>query len=414
MSGINLEKIAEWIRCEQMTFSQAVVSYQLNKEEKQQLKDLLQDVGTEKEKMLELLLDDIANCPSSYYAEKMAVLFGSTAYEDLGEDESVYLQFVKKGYTLTLSALRKKLNLPLSINKKIICREEFALPEYSILEYDGDIVNPHRTDVFFFGAASCGKSSMVCSVIRELCKRGDVTFEPFCDESDKTAEYYQAVLKCTEHFYKTTVQSSADSLLFCQLKDEGRRRLTLIDSGRRGLADLTKLQNTKGDDVRQNSIYRVLSNDNTKMLFFLIDYHVIASNNSRTLFQQVMALERAVQSLTYDGTGKNNTKNCTMSRVKTLGLVFTKCDRQSSVSKKQMLEMIHTFIDEHLQNLLRTLEEVCEKYSVNEGNDNKPYIIPFTLGNFTVGNTLLYDPKDTILLTELILSTCPKQLWWNC
>ena len=414
MCTIDLHEIAEWIRSDQMTISHAVSTYRLSKEEKKKLKDLLRCLGTEKDELQALLLEDMEQNPSKYYAEKMSVLFDGNGSEEELDDDDVCSRFIKKGYSLKLSALQEKLNLPIAINKKVICMEDFSLPDYSIKEYDGQIVNLHRTDVFFLGAANCGKSSMVCSILRELSRREGVSFEPFCDDSDISKEFFEIASKYTKEFYKTTTPSSPDSFLFCQFKDESRKRITIIDSGRRGLADLSKLQNEKGSEIYQEGIYRVLSNDNSKMLFFLIDFNVIADNNSRTLFHQVMALERAIQSLIYDGTGKNNTKKCTMSKVKTLGLVFTKCDKRSSVSKEETLEVIHSFMDEHLQNLLRTLDDACRKYSINKDNEYKPYIIPFSLGRFTVGNTLLYDPTDSYTLTELILSTCPKQLWWNC
>lgn len=346
------------------------------------------------------------------------MLFDGGCEEDVGHlgAKDVFRQFVCEGYTLSMPEVADACGLPSTISKEIVCSEDYVLPDHSIREYDGSIVKDHRTDVFFFGAANSGKSSLVCSVIKQLVDQDKASYEPYGYYNDITEEYYAAVMECTRNFYKATAPSSADNLLFCQLKANSRKRLTFIDSGRRGLADLAKLHNANGAVTKKEGIYRILSNDNSKMFFLLIDYAFIKKNNSRLLFEQAMMLERAIVSLQYDGDGAQHTKGCTMNKVKTLAIIITKCDKEKGYleSKEKVMANINRFFNEHLQNFLRNIEELCRKYNINSKNENKLYVFPFSLGRFTVGNTLLYDSSDSDAIASVILETCPKQLWWNC
>ncbi len=409
MEGIKLTDIVKWIQEGELTFSQAVTNYNLSGIEKGALRNLLKAVMAERKQqeapMREALLADMKAHPSSYYAERLEAIFlkDGPMHSSDGNEPEAFSNFMASDATLTFDEVAKALSLPPSVSEKVVCSGEYILPEYYLEEYWGEILPLKQTDVYFLGAAGVGKSSIACSIIRTLVDKFQAEAE--FDKSDtKQKEYYEAVMSCTKEFHKFPVPSDKDMLLFCQLKfKNSRKHLSIIDCGPRALVDLANHNKNKGN----RNIYNLLSNGNDKIIFFLIDYDTVLEDNTRTIANLLLSFESALLALSHDGVG-NSTSGCTMSKTKLMGVIFTKYEK-SGDSIAEVKQKIDAFVDNYMLNFKNAMQESFEQYRVNKENLYKPYFIPLSLGNVTIGNTLIYDTIDSYSLAKLVLDYSPNR-----
>ncbi len=409
MQGVKLTDIVNWIVAGELTFSQAVVNYNLSGIEKGALRELLRSVKAERKQqeapVRDALLDDMRADPLQYYPERLDMIFQKEGPEPLSDETAPEAlgAFMSSDATLTFDEVAQALSLPTSVTQGVVCSGEFMMPEYYIEEYWGEILPLKQTDVYLLGAARSGKSSIAAALIRSWVDRFDA--EPEFDPTDvKQKEYYEAVKSLTRDFHKFPVSSDKDMLLFSQFKFRGNRKhVTMIDGGSRALVDLTDQNRNKG----RRSIHNLLANGNDKVIFFLIDYGVVLDDNSRTISNLLLSFESALLTLTHDGIG-GGTRDCTMSRTCMMGFIFTQCDKGGD-TVAQVRERILNFSDNYMLNLRNSMCECFAKYKVNRQNNFSPYLFSHSMGKVTIGNTLLYDPNDSISLARSILDNCPNR-----
>lgn len=413
MTAPNLNDIASMIASGKISPGAAAASYSLTASQLAQVNRLVEslssDVKTE-------LLDHMKSSPQFYYPQVMrAILNGNFT------DEAVFSgvpgplgRFAKSGEGISWTDLLEAgIVNPSMTPEMVMAEEDLRLPVYSIKEYSGDIVDRHRTDVFLLGIAGSGKSSLACSLIRQLVDSCDYEYQPLRDgvDEEKTSEYFRAVMEITRDFHKPVAASLADNLLFAQLRDRNsRRRLTVIDGDSSVMADLAKLLSKDSAAVRNDTVYRIMANSNSKILLFLLDYRHIKARRQRTLFRQSMMIESVINALSTDGDPGKPEKNCSFSRVEGVAFVITKCD----TSEADALNVINAFIEESMKTVMMRLEVVNQKFGINKDNGYRPYILPVSLGRFTVGNTFGYDPQSSRRLAELVARLTPTQWPWHC
>ncbi len=409
MEGIKLTDIVNWIVAGELTFSQAVVNYNLSGVEKGALRELLRSVKVERKQqeapIREALLADMKANPQDYYAERLDMIFQKEGPEEILDESEpdAYRAFMASDAELTFEEVAQALSLPPSVSESVVCSGEFLLPEYYFEEYWGEILPLKQTDVYLLGAAGVGKSSLAASLIRTWVDKFDG--EPESDQTDvKQKEYYEAVKSLTGNFHKFPISSDKDMLLYCQLKFHGsRKHITMIDCGPRALVDLANENRNKG----RRCIHNLLSNGNDKVIFFLIDYGMVLDDNARTISNLLLSFESALLTLTHDGPG-GSTEGCTMSRTCMMGILFTQCDKGGE-SIVKVKERIDAFVDNYMLNLRNSMSEFFEQYKVNKQNNYSPYILSHSMGKVTIGNTLLYDSSNSTSLARLIFDNCPNR-----
>ncbi|MCM1520077.1 MAG: hypothetical protein NC098_04770 [Lachnoclostridium sp.] len=323
-------------------------------------------------------------------------------------------EFIESGQRLTWEEILGAGVLPRPLPREVVTADEdMRLPVYSVKQYEGGIVAPHRTDVFILGVAGTGKSSLACSLIRQLVDVCEYEYQPMKSSPDdaKTADYYNAVMDITLRFNKPVAPSLNDNLLFTQLRDtHSRRRLTIIDGDSNDMSDLARINTPDGVIFKKYNIYRIMGNRNSKILLLLFNYRQIKTSGHRTMFNQSMLIERFLNAMTSDGSPDNPEKDSSFSRLKGLVFVFTKCDNQDP----DALNVINRFLEEHLKTVMMRLDIINRRFGINKENGYRPYILPVTLGQFTIGNTFIYNPETSINLAKLITSITPTQWPWQC
>lgn len=53
------------------------------------------------------------------------------------------------------------------------------------------------------------------------------------------------------------------------------------------------------------------------------------------------------------------------------------------------------------------LSDACRKFRINKADGYRPYVLTFSLGSFYVGNTVLFDPSDSMDLAATIERLAP-------
>lgn len=410
----DLKDIARRITAGEISRGIAAVEYSLTAPQIARLSRLLtsmeNDVKAE-------LIENMRTAPQNYYPQVMRNILNHNL-----SDPSLYTgipgplsRFVETGETIEWNDLLEGGVIPRGFTPDmVISDEDMRLPVYSLKEYSGGIVDDHRTDVFLLGIAGCGKSTLACSLIRQFADSCDYEYQPLKNHADepKTSEYFKSAMEITKRgFHKPVAPTLAGNLLVCQLRHRNsRRRLTMIDGDSSVMADVAKLHSRGQDTMKEETVYRILSNDNSKILLFLLDYGLIKAGRQRTLFRQSIMIESVLNSLGNDGTGSDPKKGCTYSKVKGIGFVITKCDPGEADSER----IINRFFDEQMKTVMMRIDVMNRAYGVNKEMDYKPFIKPVTLGNFTVGNAFVHDPRTSRELAEMISNLTPTQWPWHC
>ncbi len=414
MEETDLREIANRIVAGEITRGMAAVEYSLTPSQLVSLSRLLTSIEND---VKAELLENMRTSPQNYHPQVMRNILNHNL-----TDPSLYAgipgplsRFAETGETLEWEDLVKAGVIPSGFTKEmVISDEDMRLPVYSLKEYTGAIVDPHRTDVFLLGIAGCGKSTLACSLIRQLTDGCGYEYQPLKNDSDepKASEYFKAAMEITKHgFHKPVAPTLSGNLLVCQLRDRNsRRRLTMIDGDSSVMADVAKLHSRGQEVMKEETVYRILSNDNSKILLFLLDYGPIRAGRQRTLFRQSIMIESVINSLSNDGTGRDPKKGCTFSKVKGVGFVITKCDPTES----EPMKVLNRFFDDQMKTVMMRLEGLSRNYGINKENEYKPYVMPVTLGRFTVGNSFVHESRTSRALAELIARLTPTQWPWHC
>ena len=60
---------------------------------------------------------------------------------------------------------------------------------------------------------------------------------------------------------------------------------------------------------------------------------------------------------------------------------------------------------------MENLSDMCKKYGINANSKNayKPYVITFSLGQFYLGNSVIFDNTDSKRLADFVVSATDRR-----
>ncbi len=376
----------------------------------------------EYEKQLyEDLLNHMRDNVNQYKSNAMQFLFKlKTPEEAMLMEDSPKGRFLKAGLKLTTKHLIDKGLLPR--DNKVLCdsvvKGDFVLPQLKFDEL-GDFPQD-RTDVYFLGCPSSGKTCVLAGFLNYLRNIGQMGYvaqfnknkmdlcRPYCDKLIEGISSYKAPQSTdreTISFLKIDTGANRD------------RKITIVELSGEAFEEMSN-SNMNGRAVWEKmGAAQCLQNDSKKTLFFLLDYStIIGQNISYSEVGQTLRLENALSTFCYDGPDeKDRTRHCTMSKVKTVAIIITKCDLMDQqegrpLSKQERSEIAFKYLKEHCRNFMNELEKTCEEYGINnyKGSKFKPFVLTFSLGQFYVGNSVVYDDSDSETLANFILACTDK------
>lgn len=365
------------------------------------------------------VLNDMKAYPERYRQENLGYLLGYKKIDDkqregLQKEPSPYADFLLSGMTLSYDDLVEYDVIPKEIKKQDLVRPDFVMPATSIKDM-GEFPTG-RTDVYFFGVPRSGKSSLLSGLVYSLHDEGIAGYESHIVRGkDPCLKYYNGLINCMST-KKPPQGTATDTISFMKLniKDNGKKyvnRVNFVELSGEAFEAIAE-KNTPGCDLwAELGATKCLESKNRKLLFFVLDYSIIAGRSSKTESEGESEGERQRQCLedalkVFGTDGENNTgKNCTLSKVDTVAIIMTKCDLMDCKSYEERKEMAQEYIDQNFREFMGTLEEKSRSFGINEQNNYKPYMLLFSLGQFYVGNTFLFDNYYSEKIIDFIRTT---------
>lgn len=375
----------------------------------------IEKIRRQSEGLKRALLEDMKMNPWRYRQEEMRNLFNGIdlsnegVCEFLEEQDDPMSRFLLTGSKLSFADLVDSGVVPADIKKSDIMAVDYQMPATQVKDM-GEFPS-ERTDVYFLGVPRSGKSSVLAGIIYTLWKKGLAGYEPsLVDGKDPSQGYYQGLIRAIST--KKPPQGTAiDTVSFMKLnirnnRENRRNPVTMVEISGESFRQLA-LKHTLGADAwKQLGATKCISNNNRKCLFFVLDYSVISEKNlngdTRAIDQQ-MALESSLDVFLCDGPNpKDPSRGCTMSKVDTVAIIMTKSDLMDVDTQEERLDVAEDYIRDNFLNFMNNLQDNCKKFGINKANSNRPYILAFSLGRFTVGNTVLYNSTDSDAIIDFI------------
>ncbi len=372
----------------------------------------------ERQYLVERILADMRVHPDEYNSAKMRFLFCvQQAPEAILEGDDYKGRFLREGYFMTFDDLYRGGIIPADVPelRNAVFKNDFEVPQLKMDDLREQEMG--RTDVYFLGLTCCGHSSMLAGVIKYLHDFGRGVYVPHRNKEgiDMCVPYCNAVLRGLDEC-KLPQSTCRETMSFLQfnLGDDFDRKVTFVEYGDGAIG---RLANAITDDPEvwdRESLGRCLRNDNPKTLFFVVSYQMISKHKPVSEPHQAEILENALVAMDCNGEGKKGEKNCTMSKVQTVAIVFSHSDLMDEeagrpLNKVERRKIAMDYLDSRLRSFMNNLCDMCKKYGINKDNQNKPYVFTHSLGKFYVGNSVVYDPTDSNCLSEFLISTTTQK-----
>ena len=368
------------------------------------------------------LFDDMRENMLKFNNHVMEALFGRVPPTDEQlQENSPIGRFLKADLKLTFDDLYRSGILPEGNRalEKAIFKGNFEVPQLT-MEALGELPID-RTDVYFLGCPGSGKSCVLAGFLNYLHYAGEMQYLPTKNSKgiDGCKPYYNALIKGVSEF-KAPFSTSKDTVSFMQLNigQNRDREITAMELGGEAFKMLSDADYTGPEVWDMLGVGRCLKNSNPKTLFFLLDYSSIIGKNTRfSAADQAEILGNALTVFSSDGTGKHYEKGCTMSKVRTVAIVITKSDLMDievgrPLSPEERADIAFTYLRDRFSNFMNNLSDICRKYGINanhKGHTYEPFVTTFSLGQFFLGNSVIFDPTDSKRIAEFVVAATEKR-----
>ena len=358
----------------------------------------------------EQLLNDMRERPDRYTPEIMRYILGQVDPDPNELDQSNAGIFLKNGLTLSMRELVDAGILPDDQNiMTSITRDLWYLNQSQIDELGS--FPSDRQDIFFLGVKGSGKTCALAGIINELFDSGEVTYRPQINEhgQDRCQEYYYGLIDAVRH-NKAIVPTVDDTISFMKL-DIGKRRekeLTFVEMSGEAFKSLSEAYSAR-EVWSAMGARTCLKNNNGKVLCFLVDYARVVDEGRQG--NQDIALTRALTVLSSDGPDPGRPdRGCTMSKVRTVAIVVTKSDLMGqNLSYEKRRDMATEYIVSNMRAFVGTLKAECRKHNINAPNNNMVYVLPFSLGDFYVGQSVQFKKEDSAAFIKFLKDATPDK-----
>lgn len=300
---------------------------------------------------------------------------------------------------------------------KIIRQPDMEMPQTRIEECGK--ISEGRTDIYFMGIPRSGKSCVLASFVYEASRNGLLDFIRTVNDDgiDRSEDYFYALYECINK--ASSPQSTNDDTvslmkfnLYQDEKNKVRNPITMVEiSGECFNLMATDTSGSFNNLTKWDRMgaKQIIKTSNRKLFFFLVDYSRIvadAADFASEKAPEIEILSRALATFKTDGYGEPDkdgcNKDCTFSKVDTLGIIVTKSDLMNVPSRERRTECARNYLENKYKLFTEQLKRVCLKYNINKVNKNIPYLLPFSLGRFIIGNKVIYDNMDAKILLDFI------------
>ena len=298
-------------------------------------------------------------------------------------------------------------------------------------------VEPNTTDVYFFGVPGCGKTSVLAGLFNAHQIDQDLTFKVLKHAKHKGYNYANSLIDSLKNdlFPKSTpiinqrngedgFNDTDNDDKFIQVIDalltekadkdtEHVHKISLIEMPGARTNELASIGLQAQLDILGTGAKELLSNDNNKIIFFVID-----PKNTRTQPVNINGIPVNLrQSDTLDTVACLIEQMLVENQIKNLKAVHV-IMAKSDLLPNQSQDAIKTIMKEgEYAQFMTTLERLCRP-NVGEVNihcDRQPHLFTFSLGRIAPGDFVKYNDKDTKKILKVIcantVSVRSKNFW---
>ena len=252
-----------------------------------------------------------------------------------------------------------------------------------------DMLNTEKdhTDVYFFGIPGTGKTCVLAGIVSENKLFEFNTILAGYSYGNTLRQYI------TNGIAPAQTKDYVVSLMG-KIPDKGKEHpITLVEmSGEKfknkiaydpqGIFTFEDMASDNNEAT--TALIDMLNNNNRKIFFLVIDHTQRADSDA------VLCYERMIDMFDH----KSNAN--VMRHVDAIHIIMTKSDLLEG--KDPVAVFNEKGYDNHLERLIK----LCNRYGINKADDGHPRLIPFSLGDFYVGNMLHYNSKSSTNILKII------------
>lgn len=259
-----------------------------------------------------------------------------------------------------------------------------------------------NTDVYFFGVPASGKSTVLSALLTLGRQRGQARYSPnMLDGRDPCLSYYETLTTNLDYemLPPRTDQDTCNTIGIGLHSADGKfcNPLTFVEIGGEYFVSVTA--DLVGEyakvAVSNHGATAFLSNNNRKILFFLIDYSSVVAKDSQTDVLQKNCLSRALITFANQGV---------FSKTDTVCVVVTKSDKMGVYDPEERYKVAHEYLTYRHQDFINRLTDECRKYGMNKEVGCQPIVMTFSIGEVGIGDTVNWDTRDADILLNFILN----------
>lgn len=329
------------------------------------------------------LLSDMKRFPFKYSRDDM--------YKYISSNTLTWNDLVENSHVLTDKAFSHIREYPTLLS------EQGALPVSKILNPESADGN---TDVYFFGVPGSGKSCVLAGL---MAQNGELGFS-FDPKGQGGGGNYAISLR---NFAKRSMLPPKTDDLYIQvidaeINDQSKRQynISIIEMAGERTAAFAALDNSEDLSDLGPGAEQLLSNNNNKVIFFVIDptneKNIKMSDDSDQWFMQSDVLN-CISSLLM----KNK---ALLKKIVGIHVILTKSDTLGEYVDSTILHDVLT--EQGYSAVLMDLQKICKQYNINRQTGFEVGIYPFCVGRFMPGNVYTYDGTDSLKILRVIQENC--------
>lgn len=275
--------------------------------------------------------------------------------------------------------------------------------------------NPHseegNTDIYFFGVGGSGKTC-VLSGLMSLTGQLGFRFDP---KGPGGGGNYAMDLR--NYARKSMLPPATDQqyiqVIDGQINDEdgNSHKIAFIEMSGEKTAEFAAMDSQDSLDDLGPGASGLLSNDNNKVLFFVID-----PTNVENVEKKVGSQQWVMQSDMLNCVSSLLSRNTAlMKKVVAIHIILTKSDTLGEYVDQNVVEEL--LKSQGYQAVLADIKALCEKYDINKQTGFKVGLFPFCIGKFLPGEVYTFDETDSLKILRVIQKITPivqkKDGFWN-
>lgn len=260
--------------------------------------------------------------------------------------------------------------------------------------------NPHseegNTDVYFFGVSGSGKTCVLAGLMSLTGQLG-FRFDP---KGPGGGGNYAMELR---NYARTSMLPPATDQNYIQvidgqINDENGylHKISLIEMSGEKTAEFAAIDNPTSLNDLGAGASGLLSNDNNKVIFFVID-----PTNEKNVQMGRDSNQWVMQSDVLGCVSSLLSKNkALMKNVIAIHIILTKSDTLGDYVDKNVIQDLLN--NQGYQAVLEDIKSICEQYDINKQTGFHVGLYPFCVGKFMAGDVYTFDETDSLKILRVI------------